>query len=186
MYRDMDLALYEFDPDGGGYERPAYLIASTISEPLFVAAGNSFAFLAQVLPAGTSSSTPASQPADLTLAPAPADNIPSSVTGGIQAAIAQKSKPKPRRPARKTKDVDVPMATPVLPETNDSITPNSNPQSTRDVTPASNSGDDAQAVRRGSRDRHAPKRFDDSESDEPTKKKKGARGGAKGGRSRAK
>lgn len=192
MYRDMDLALYEFDPDGGGYERPAYLVASTISEQLFLAAGKSFAFLAQVLAARTSSSTSTPQPIELPqptdLPQSPADNEPSSVTGGIQAAIAQKSKPKPKRPARKTKnaDVSVPVEMPVLPSTDESITPNSNPRSTQDVTPASNSGDEAQAIRRGSRDRHAPKRFDDSESDEPTKKKKGGRGGAKGGRGRAK
>lgn len=185
MYRGMDLALYEFDPDGGGYKHPAYLVALTVSEALFLAASKSFAFLANALPAAP---LLASVPPPIDL-PTPADSAPSSVTGGIRAAIVQKSKPKPKQPPRRTQNANmVPLekleTNPAL-VTNDSLKPPPADES-RELTPISNTNGDEQAVRCGSRDRYAPKQFNESESDEPLKKKKGARSGAKGGRGRAK
>ena len=167
------MALYEHDPDGGGYDRPAYLTASTVTDTLFNAAAGSFTFLANSLPT-VANPMPVSQ-----------DNS-SSVTSGLQAATAPaKVVPKPRRPPRATKSKQ-PEPAQEPPSVQAPSTPE--PLSERekdDTSVGSLTAEEDQGPRRGNRERHAPKRFDGSDNNRPVKKK-GARGGGQGGRTKGK
>lgn len=161
MYRDMDLALFEHDPDGGGYERPAYLAASTVSDALFSAAAGFFAFLANSIPRSPLPVTPTTL-------------TPSSVTVNVQVQTHQQTVPKPRRPPRTPATGSVKQPP---------IQDHSAGKNTERVHVEAEA---EQAIRRGIRERHAPKRFDESDSEEPAKKTKGARGRGRGGRGKGK
>lgn len=163
LFRDMDLCLFSHDVDSADTDRPLYFSHSVVTLRQFNAVTVAIGKIANCIPVH-----------DVTPAPSPSPTPTHSSTLSMSVS-PQPTPPRPRPQPRKKKPTKTPQtaasssaepsSVPHSPSQSPAPSPSGNPKekSTKAKGKGSTSNtEDIEGIRRGSRDRHLPKRFEDS------------------------